>query len=588
MTSALEGLPSAFYGLLPGLDALPLPDEVRADCAACPMLEAAGPRVFHADARCCTFHPDLPNFLVGRLLRQGGTSARAVLRRLQLSDGVSLGGISPSEAYSARYAEDRAHGFGKDVHLRCPYWVGGDLACGVWSDRGAVCRTWFCLHVDGPRGHRLWLRARKALTLVEHRLARWCLDQAQGRPVPTTTREWVAWFWACAELVDRVDASRLTTPEIEDAWARVREVAGPLARPDDLPDVLLPTVRLRRRDGDLVWLAGYSPFDGIVVPFGVFGFLSLLDGGGTWQDRAGGLPRHRADLGRRGARARAVPGGRDQRRGGLVESRRARSDVAALKPPAHGTHRQTASTSPGPRPPPQARRPGRWQGRHRRRRAQDDHRARHPRAHQGEVRPGSPGARQAGSRGPRRGDGRPRRQGARSHRGALPCPRRGPDDPPARRASTPPRSRCSPSSAGSACSRCSASASATCVAPSRRSTTATTCLRCCAPATPWACTTCTSWRATSRRARARREERSAGSSSSSTPSATEAIAALREAGCAIWVADLADDSVTPEQLPLDRPVCLWFGAELVGVTPEARARRRSAWSPCRCEGSPSR
>lgn len=51
----------------------------------------------------------------------------------------------------------------------------------------------------------------------------------------------------------------------------------------------------------------------------------------------------------------------------------------------------------------------------------------------------------------------------------------------------------------------------------------------------------------------------------------DAIAAIRAAGCAIYIADLADTSVTPETVPLDRPVCLWFGAELVGVGPEVKA-----------------
>lgn len=51
----------------------------------------------------------------------------------------------------------------------------------------------------------------------------------------------------------------------------------------------------------------------------------------------------------------------------------------------------------------------------------------------------------------------------------------------------------------------------------------------------------------------------------------EAIAALRAEGLAIWVADLADDSRVPEAIPIDGPLALWFGAELVGVSPEARA-----------------
>lgn len=51
----------------------------------------------------------------------------------------------------------------------------------------------------------------------------------------------------------------------------------------------------------------------------------------------------------------------------------------------------------------------------------------------------------------------------------------------------------------------------------------------------------------------------------------DAIAALRDAGVALYVADLDDDAIAPQDLPLDRPICLWFGAELVGVSAAARA-----------------
>lgn len=55
------------------------------------------------------------------------------------------------------------------------------------------------------------------------------------------------------------------------------------------------------------------------------------------------------------------------------------------------------------------------------------------------------------------------------------------------------------------------------------------------------------------------------------PTPAEALAELQQAGYAVWIADLADTSVPPEEVPLDRPVCLWFGAELVGVGEEAQA-----------------
>jgi len=47
--------------------------------------------------------------------------------------------------------------------------------------------------------------------------------------------------------------------------------------------------------------------------------------------------------------------------------------------------------------------------------------------------------------------------------------------------------------------------------------------------------------------------------------ARDAIDAIQGAGFDIWIADLADECLPPEQVPLDRPVCPWFGAELVGV-----------------------
>ncbi len=53
----------------------------------------------------------------------------------------------------------------------------------------------------------------------------------------------------------------------------------------------------------------------------------------------------------------------------------------------------------------------------------------------------------------------------------------------------------------------------------------------------------------------------------------EAVTAIRAAGYRIWCADLdeeADSPTAPEQVPIDTPVCIWFGAELVGVSEVAR------------------
>lgn len=48
------------------------------------------------------------------------------------------------------------------------------------------------------------------------------------------------------------------------------------------------------------------------------------------------------------------------------------------------------------------------------------------------------------------------------------------------------------------------------------------------------------------------------------------VEAIHAAGYRIYCADLDEHAVTPEQVPVDRPICLWFGAELVGVHPVVR------------------
>lgn len=47
--------------------------------------------------------------------------------------------------------------------------------------------------------------------------------------------------------------------------------------------------------------------------------------------------------------------------------------------------------------------------------------------------------------------------------------------------------------------------------------------------------------------------------------------ALHADGIRVYVADLDDAGVPPEHVPLTTPVCLWFGAEMVGPSPIAHS-----------------
>jgi tRNA (guanosine-2'-O-)-methyltransferase len=49
------------------------------------------------------------------------------------------------------------------------------------------------------------------------------------------------------------------------------------------------------------------------------------------------------------------------------------------------------------------------------------------------------------------------------------------------------------------------------------------------------------------------------------------VGALKARGFRVYVADLAPDAHTPDTVPVDGPVAIVFGAELVGISDEARA-----------------
>lgn len=208
-----DGLAREFRVLIPEIDQLSWVPEKKATCDRCPMAAAEDPpppEKFLPDVRCCTYHPDLPNFLVGRILGRGDVGTERMQRRLRASRaGVAPGGVGDSWLGQIRYEADARAGFGRDRDLTCPYWVEGPLSCSVWKDRGAVCRTWFCRHEDGFVGRDAWLALRDALDAAEHDLA--AAAVAAGDPpwpwAPVASFE--AWYRWCAAWVDSLDEAAL-------------------------------------------------------------------------------------------------------------------------------------------------------------------------------------------------------------------------------------------------------------------------------------------------------------------------------------------------------------------------------------------
>lgn len=238
-----DGLAREFRVLIPEIDRLSWVPEKKATCGNCPMAareDPPPPERFLPDVRCCTYHPDLPNFLVGRVLGRGGQGAARMQARLRASRaGVTASGVGDSWLGQLRYEADGRAGFGRDRGLTCPYWVEGPLSCSIWQDRGAVCRTWFCRHEEGFVGRDAWLALRDALDAAEHDLAAAALD-AGTAPWPWAPIEaFEDWYRWCAAWVDGLDDEALraaVSPKV--AGFRVLVATRVAARDRALPERL--------------------------------------------------------------------------------------------------------------------------------------------------------------------------------------------------------------------------------------------------------------------------------------------------------------------------------------------------------------
>jgi len=176
-------LPPLYAGWMASALGGPIAAETDATCEDCAM--CAGPQnrpqaglFFSPETKCCTYMPALPNFLVGRILRDGDpvfAAGRATVEaRLAARLEVSPLGLEPTAVRALLYGHSVEGTFGQSRVLRCPHYLdeqGG--RCGIWRHRNGVCATWFCKHVRGAVGLRFWRGLEQLLTAVEWQLVRW-------------------------------------------------------------------------------------------------------------------------------------------------------------------------------------------------------------------------------------------------------------------------------------------------------------------------------------------------------------------------------------------------------------------------------
>jgi len=283
--SALAGLPDAVFAIAPELRQLDGLSEPRADCSACPLAVPAAqleqqPHMFHSDARCCTYHPELPNWLAGRALRDPDAAPR-LRARLQDPAGLTPESLAPrARSYVSR------HDFGRELSLRCPYWAGGELACGAWAHRAEVCRTWHCRFSDGDRSRTAWADAKRLMHHTFARMSYYCTLSATPPPEGAAPERMEAWYLHCAQLIDDTPLDLIATLRDEAvAHAGQRLLSSLAALGQPLPDVLVAAIaHVGHQPDGTILLAGDTLRDTVTTPGDIFRFIGRLDGQTPWRD----------------------------------------------------------------------------------------------------------------------------------------------------------------------------------------------------------------------------------------------------------------------------------------------------------------
>jgi hypothetical protein len=166
-----------FYSDFLSQDLLSLPiDEKAITCHQCLQVPQFKPQL-----KCCTFHPILPNYLVGQILLQEAKQPSfisAVLKhKISCKNEVYPIGVAVPAEYKNSYPEPDQPGFGQRQELLCPYFDKKNLNCGIWQNRGSVCTSYFCQSSKGSQGLEFWSRLGDYLHLVEMALAQEVLAQ---------------------------------------------------------------------------------------------------------------------------------------------------------------------------------------------------------------------------------------------------------------------------------------------------------------------------------------------------------------------------------------------------------------------------
>ena len=192
MTTAriIDILPQCYASLLPSFFSHQIPIESKATCRNCAMLEKPDsnphePFFFSSKTKCCTHHPEIPNYLIGALMSSADpeheTGRQRMLNRIAEKTCISPLGVFRPRKFTFLIKNANPEFFGRSEVLRCPFH--DDMGfCTVTPYWDAVCSTWFCKHDAGEEGWRFWRTLRAYMENLEKILSRYVLLKMDFNP----------------------------------------------------------------------------------------------------------------------------------------------------------------------------------------------------------------------------------------------------------------------------------------------------------------------------------------------------------------------------------------------------------------------
>ncbi len=172
--------PELVWDKLPDFFESEAPAEVFATCNNCPMTEECMTKTsFNTKTKCCTYFPNLPNYLVGGVLQDSEMSGRQTLKDyIAEKKGAYPDEVSGTRKYWMMYNNSEDF-FGKSESLLCPYYQKDTGGCGIWKYRNGVCATWFCKHSYSEAGTKFWNTLLSYIGHLEKSLNLYCTNKAK-------------------------------------------------------------------------------------------------------------------------------------------------------------------------------------------------------------------------------------------------------------------------------------------------------------------------------------------------------------------------------------------------------------------------